>query len=309
MDDTDGQLAVDGTIPEESQPEGYWEWVWISDEELWGDAGGGDAGPSPEQGSNWGTRALGALQVVGGLAQLGLAVGFASATGGAGAIVSFGVAANGLDDVYTGLRTAFSGQRQESVISSGVARGLTRTGWVSAQTARGIGKWTKTGFAAASMGASFGNIIHVARAGQGAAGGFARTGADLPGNNFLSNAAQMKPEPGYFDLAVHSFNGGTQFLGSVAGRTPIGMSLVEVEKALLSNGWRAGQPIRLISCNAGSPAAGAQAIGNQLSQYLRVPVMAPKADITVFAKGEWIIRAGLAAFGQQSIKNPWAIFG
>jgi hypothetical protein len=118
----------------------------------------------------------------------------------------------------------------------------------------------------------------------------------------------MAPQPGYFDLASHSFNGGTQFLGAVENGVPTGLGLGEVEQSLVANGWT-GQPIRLISCSAGSPAAGSQAIGSQLSQYLQVPVRAPASDITVFGNGSYIIRPGTASPGQASIPYPWVTFG
>jgi hypothetical protein len=119
----------------------------------------------------------------------------------------------------------------------------------------------------------------------------------------------MAPHPGYFDLAAHSFNRGTQLLGAVENGVPTGMSLFEIERLLLANGWKHGQPIRLISCQAGSPAAGNQAFANQLSQHLSVPVRAPASDITVFANGSYVIRPGEATLGQASIPNSWVTFG
>jgi hypothetical protein len=118
----------------------------------------------------------------------------------------------------------------------------------------------------------------------------------------------MAREPGFFDLAAHSFNEGTQLLGAVEGRVPTGLSVLEVERLLLANGWK-GEPIRLISCNAGNPAAGARAFANQLSEYLRVPVKAPTTDITVFANGSYCITPREASFGQASIQNAWVTFG
>jgi hypothetical protein len=134
-------------------------------------------------------------------------------------------------------------------------------------------------------------------------------GADVPGNPFLRNALKMAPEAGFFDLASHSFNAGTQLLGAVEGKVGLALGLDEVEALLKANGWR-GESIRLIACGAGDPALGANAFGAKLSDYLGVVVKAPASDITVFDDGAFVIRPGAAESAlERSIENAWTTYG
>jgi len=142
---------------------------------------------------------------------------------------------------------------------------------------------------------------------EGGVGGYAAVGAELPKNPFLENAPLMEAEPGYFDLASHSYAKGTQLLEAVENSNPLGIE-GSIEKALTAAGWVEGQPIRLLSCSAGDPALGTQAFGQKLSSYLRVEVMAPASDITVFGDGSFVIATGKANYGQPSISNPWTYY-
>jgi hypothetical protein len=141
-------------------------------------------------------------------------------------------------------------------------------------------------------------------------GGMAIVGPELPKNPFLKNAPNIPPKPGYFDLVGHSSHKGTQFLGEVTGiDVPEVLGMDEIRRQLVARGWK-GQPIRLISCNAGNPELGANAIGYKVSEEFGVVVEAPASDITVFENGSYVIAPGEAKSPlDPSIPNPWTTYG
>ena len=64
-----------------------------------------------------------------------------------------------------------------------------------------------------ATGKILGGLIPGGTTTEGGVGGITKIGADISGNPFLENAANMVPEPGFFDLAGHSLNGGTPAAG------------------------------------------------------------------------------------------------
>lgn len=102
-----------------------------------------------------------------------------------------------------------------------------------------------------------------------------------PGDLMGAYALMAKPEPGFHDVIVH---GGLH--GFYATPTAKMMSHRVVAAAIESDANYAGQPIRLMACQAGAPSATA---AQNLANRLGVPVMAPTSTLWVFPDGRLVI--------------------
>jgi hypothetical protein len=96
--------------------------------------------------------------------------------------------------------------------------------------------------------------------------------------------------PGYFDLYVHTNNGGTVFAQFAKdGKSFEVADMLMIEKTLKAAGWNGKEPIRLIACRAGDPALGRQAVAQQIADFFGVKVRAPTEDVVLFKQGAYVI--------------------
>lgn len=116
------------------------------------------------------------------------------------------------------------------------------------------------------------------RGGQKVAQGGIQLGS-VATDDFLKFSLKAKPINGFLDVAVH----GNPF------RARIGTNMVShrtVAKLIQNNPVYTGQPIRLLSCNAGRISNG---FAKNLSNKLGVPVIAPNRIIYMWNTGAWRI--------------------
>lgn len=93
-------------------------------------------------------------------------------------------------------------------------------------------------------------------------------------------AAKLKPENGYYDVALHGLNRYAQFFGTNIGSDTLA-------KIIKSRSDYNGEPIRLISCSTGKEVESGICFAQELVNYLKVKVIVPNDIIWVKSNGTY----------------------
>ena len=113
-------------------------------------------------------------------------------------------------------------------------------------------------------------------------GGFA---AFPEGEKIRTHSMKIKPEEGFFDVAMH---GGVTGVGF--GTDKLSMDARELAKVIKRDPHYSGQPIRLLSCNTGlDPGNGDYCVAEELANALGVKVMAPDGILSIHSDGQFEI--------------------
>lgn len=107
--------------------------------------------------------------------------------------------------------------------------------------------------------------------------------ADTETNRFASYARNIKPEPGFYDVALHGNITSAEFFGK-----PINAS--DLAKIIKSrDDYKIGTPIRLFSCNTGNISETGDCFAQLLANEMRVKIKAPEDLIYVNPDGSFFI--------------------
>lgn len=95
---------------------------------------------------------------------------------------------------------------------------------------------------------------------------------------FGKNIAKVKPEAGFYDVALH----GTPIITNFFGTAIDSHTLAEIIK---NRKDYTGEPIRLLSCNTGNSTSNANCFAQRLANELKVEVKAPNNIIWAYSDG------------------------
>ncbi len=135
----------------------------------------------------------------------------------------------------------------------------------------------------------------------------------------LDLAANIKPKPGYFDVAAHGNPDGIIVRLPKSERFPDGLKVaISPEEAAgiirKMPGYTEGTPLRLIVCDTAVPGTGGiSPYGARLSQEMKVPVLAPTRKVWPYPDGTLEVMGGKYIDGvlrpMEHVKGQWMPFG